>query len=203
MIIVIKILINIDIKLNIFMGFLIGFFIIKYMNHKDEVTTDTLKDITNIKKNMITQSIKNVLKYQDITDFIFSIHDMYSYNHKTYNDMLYKLDYFFEIYEKSSIDESQAYICYETMIYLKKQILNMLKSLILTVPTDVNIRKKINIATTRLDYILTKYIDYIGFIYENYVHYKGVDTTTKFIYANILTPANDYDDYGQKYTDLY
>jgi hypothetical protein len=187
---------------NIIIGLLIGFFTINYLNHKSIISADTIEDIQKIKKESIKPSLNDQTN-KDVIDFLFSIQDLYTYNPQQYEVMIQSINYFFELFNNVIVDNKRSYVNYGLMKQYKRDALNALMSFIYSLPEDKRIRNKINKSVSILDEILTKYLDQISYIMDNYTFKNGYSVDTKFIDYSCLA-MNEYDDIFQNFSyDIY
>lgn len=185
-----------NIGLNVLIAMIIGAFIISYLNNRSITSTDTEDEIQKIKLENIKPNItKNTIEHKDITDFLFSIQDMYVYNPLQYEEMIKFINIFYEKYNMSFIDPSTSSDNYELMKQSKRDSINSLTSLVFSLPDNTKIRHKLNISASTLDHILTKYLDQISYLVDEQIYKKGYNIDTKII------------DHGPKahneYSDIY
>jgi hypothetical protein len=191
-------------KHNVTLGFAVAlaitYFVISYMNHRSKTTADTQQDIVNIKEAHITPKPKETtLEQDDVRNFLFSVQDLRVYNAQAYEETIKKIDSFFELYAIAYVEPSRAYIYYGLMEQAKRDALNALSSLIFLVPEDRRVRGKLNRATTVMDEIMTKYLDQVSYIADEYLHKHGWNIDTKVLNYG-PKPFNQYDDMFQPYS---
>lgn len=178
----------------------VAYFIVSYMNHKSKTTNDTLQDIVNIKEDSIKPKPKETtLKQPDVRNFLFSIQDLRVHNPQAYEEAIRKTDNFFEYYDLVYTEPSRAYIYFELMTKAKRDALNTIKSIVLNVPEDRRVRAKLNHATDQMDEILTKYLDQISYIADEYTYKHGWNIKTKILNYG-PKPFNEYGDMFQNYS---
>jgi hypothetical protein len=188
-----------NIGINILIGIIITAFVINYLNHKTIVAANTEKEIMNTKKETIKPKLDESNENEDIVNFLFSIQDMYHYNPGQYIEMVNNIEQFFRLHKRSFIDKKQSSIHYDKMKQNKRDALNALSSLIFTLPEDRRVREKVNNAVVILDDILTKHLDEISFLIDNYLYKNNYDVDTKIIDYGPKA-LNEYDDIFGKYT---
>jgi hypothetical protein len=188
------------ITLNLVVSLSISYFVISYLNHMAKTTNNTLQDIVNIKESKIEPiPKKTTLKHTDVRNLLFSIQDMRVYNAQAYEEMMRHIDDFFEYYDIVFVEPSRSYVYYGLMEQAKRDALNALKSLIFICPEDARVRGKLNRSTDVMDKILTKYLDQISFIADEYTHKYGYTVDTKILSYG-AKPYNQYDDIFQPYS---
>jgi hypothetical protein len=189
-----------NVTLNLIVALGVAYFIISYLNHQSKVTNNTLQDIVNIKESKIKpKSKKTTLKQSDIRNFLFSVQDLRVFNAQAYEEMIKKIDDFFEYYSIVFVEPSRSYIYYGLMEQAKRDALNSLTSLIFLIPEDKRVRAKLNRATNVLDKILTTYLDQISYVADEYTHKYGYNVNTKVLNYG-AKPYNQYDDMFQPYS---
>jgi hypothetical protein len=191
-------------KHNVTLGFAvalgIAYFVISYMNHRSKTMADTQQDIVNIKESHITPKPKETtLEQDDVRNFLFSVQDLRVYNAQAYEEMVKKTDNFFEFYAITFAEPSRAYIYYGLMEQAKRDALNALSSLVFIIPEDRRVRGKLTRATTVMDEIMTKYLDQVSYVADEYRHKHGWNTETKVLNYG-PKPFNQYDDIFQPYS---
>lgn len=191
-------------KHNVTLGFAvalaISYFVISYMNHRSKTMADTQQDIVNIKEDNITPKPKpTTLEQPDIRNFLFSVQDLRVYNALAYQETVNRIDDFFEYYSIVFVEPSRAYIYFGLMEQSKRDALNALASLIFSIPEDRRVRGKLNRATTVMDEILTKYLDQVSYVADEYRFKYGWNVDTKVLNYG-PKPFNQYDDMFQPYS---
>lgn len=182
-----------DIKLNIVYGTLIGCIILFYYNNSIEKEKENHTTMINNKIDLIKPTPKNTLKYEEMTNFLFSIQDFYIFNPQAYTLMVSILDIFFDYYEETQLDGSIAGQKYGDMRLCKRDALNALHSLIHTMPSNENITLKLNQSITQLDELLNVYLEKVERTHNLFVHENGYNVSTKLIDKGLFA-KNMYDD---------
>jgi hypothetical protein len=200
LLVVIWVLSKQNITLNLVVALAVTYFAVSYLNHRSKTTNDTQQDIVNIKEDHITpKPKKTTLKQDDVRNFLFSIQDLRVYNAQAYEEMIKKIDAFFEYYSIVFVEPSRAYIYYGMMEQAKRDALNALTSIIFLIPEDRRVRGKLNRATTVMDEVLTNYLDQISYVSDEYTHKHGWNVDTKVLNYG-PKPYNQYDDVFQPYS---
>lgn len=189
-----------SVTLNLVVGLAIAYFVISYMNHKSKTTNDTQDDIVRIKKAKIKpEPLETTLDKPDVRNFLFSVQDLRVYNPQAYEEMIKKIDAFFTYYTIVFVEPSRSYIYYGLMEQAKRDVLNALKSMIFEIPEDKRVRAKLNRATDVIDEVMTKYLDQISHIADEYTYKYGYNVNTKVLNYG-AKPYNQYDDIYQPYS---
>lgn len=189
-----------NVTLNLIVGLGVAYFVISYLNHRSKTTNDTRDDIIRIKKAKIEpKPLETTNDKEDVRNFLFSVQDLRVYNAQAYEEMVRKIDAFFEYYTIVFVEPSRSYVYYELMEQAKRDALNALKSLVFEIPEDKRVRAKLNRATDVMDEVLTKYLDQVSHITDEYTYKYGYNVDTKVINYG-TKPFNQYDDIYQPYS---
>lgn len=189
-----------ELGINILIAILVGVFVINYLNYRSIENTDTLEEIQNIKKGTIKPTISNDTKEQeDIVDFLFSIQDMYAYNPLQYSEMVKNINYFYGAYNMTFVDNKTSYLNYGMMKQYKRDALNALMSIIFSIPEDKRVKGKINASTVVLDELMSKHLDNVSYVIDDYTYKNGYSVDTKIIDYGPKA-ANEYDDMFKIYS---
>lgn len=184
--------VNTYIKQTTIITFTIVMFVIGYFNEKYMTAESSYITNKNNKQKMITPEItSNIKSRDDLTDFIFSIQDLYAYNPIQYEEMISNIEYFYDKFQLSFVDNKTSDINYGLMEEYKRNALNSLKSIIFSIPTDNIIRTKINNATDNLDKILTNDLNKISYLIDENIYKNGYNVNTKIIDYDIKS-SNEY-----------
>lgn len=179
------------IALNIFYGTFVACVIIYCIHSKSRKNAETEYNIINDKLEEISDIANiNILNNKELSSLLFSIKDIYYYNPDAYTEMMDALNNFTEIYEIIQEDKSKAGIYFDHMNTYKKQSLNALQSLIISVDNK-DIIKKINTATNVLEDILLEYLNDVYHKNSENIHKTGYTTQTKIIELG-PNPINSY-----------
>lgn len=156
-------------------------------------TTDmnNAEKLHDIKFSHITPSLKNIAKYADFTDFIFSIQDLYIYNPQSFENMCHAIDTFIDIYEKILLDNSLAGEFYAIAEKRKDLALDNLRSIIVMIPPNKNIIKKLNKSVEVLETLCNNYLLIIYDANNKYISENGYFNNTKIIDPKII-PYNKF-----------
>ena len=186
--------------INLLIAIIVGMFVISYMNDKTIKAENTLEQIQDIKKSAIIPKISDDTNgHEEIVDFLFSIQDLYAYNPLQYTELVHCINYFYGYYKMTFVDNKTSYINYELMKQLKRDALNALASMIYSLPEDKRVRDKINAATAVLDSLMTKHLDHVSYMTDDYTYKNGYSVDTKIIDYGPKA-ANEYDDLFKIYS---
>jgi hypothetical protein len=172
---------TINIKLNLVYATIIATFVIYYLYNNYREKQDRENKIESLQEGNILPKPANLDKYNDIVKYLFSIQDFYNYNPEAYEEMIYTLGYFFQTYEETINNESQAGRNHGLMIASSKKSINALHSIIHTLPNDVNYTNKLNKAIEVLREILDRYLEKVVKMAKNDLYENGYNVNTKLI----------------------
>jgi len=186
--------------MSILIAIIIGYFVINYLNHRYESNEYTHDKIQKIKEHLITPELTNDSKeHNDVINFLFSIQDLYESNPQQYTEMVKNINYFYELYNLTFLDNTLCYTNYEMMKQFKRNAANDLMCIIISVPNDKQVHEKIQAAAVILDDIMTHDLDKISYIVDKCTFKLGYNIDTKII--NYGPKAfNEYDDMFKPYS---
>lgn len=183
-----------------YIGLVVVAFVISYLNNRSMNTIDTKDEIQTIKKDAIIPKLNDeAITHNNVVDMLFSIQDMYHYNPRQYETMIHSINSFYSLYKLAYVDESTVFTSYDMMDQYKRDALNALASMIFSIPTDKIITNKLNTSVVVLDEIMTKDLDQISYLIDNYIYKKGYDINTKIVYYGPKA-YNEYDDMFKSYS---
>jgi hypothetical protein len=145
-----------NIGINILFGFIIAYLVINYLYNRKKAENVYNQNILNKKIEVLKPQSNIVNKYKDIIDFLFTIQDLYNVNPSSYQNMIFKLEEYFILYEEMFINPNMVMKHFDTLLLLQKEILNQLHSIIFGTENE-NITNKINIALEELEILLDNY----------------------------------------------
>jgi hypothetical protein len=178
--------------IEMLIGLIVAYQVISYVNFRDTKKKDTLGEQFNFKKESLRPNIENLnSERNNVVDLLFSINDFYKYNPLQYEEMSAYIKRFFELYDLTQIEKNNASINYQLMETYKRNSLNSLHSLILSLPNDFRVSEKLSESISILDKILTEYLNEISYVADNYVFKNGYNNNIKMI------------DYGPKEFNSY
>jgi hypothetical protein len=199
-VVVMAIFMRLNVGLNIIFGCVIVYLIINLLDRKQEIEIKENRELDELKTSMIQPTPVLLQKYKDIINFLFSIQDYYKYNPLIYENIIDNLDNFFHLYEETYKLNELAGINYKLMNNIKLDTINVLHSLIYTLPEDIAYINKLNNSFEIFNKILSKYLFDIYKINEKNILNKGYNTSTIIINHNEPTPFTTYDNiYGKNY----
>ena len=184
--------------INILIAIIVGVFVINYLNFNFVETADTLEDILKIKKNAILPLTDETQEHKNIIDFLFSIQDLYAYCPQQFIEMVNNINYFYSYYKMTFVDPKTSFLNYTMMKQLKCDILNILTSIIFSLPEDKHVRNKLNASALVLDDIMTQHLDEISYVIDEYTYKNGYNVDTKIIDYGPKA-SNEYEDMFKNY----
>jgi len=202
-VIVLAIFMRLNIGLNIIFGCIVVYMIIKLLHHKQEIEINENKELDKLKRSAIHPTPILLQNYKDITNCLFSIQDYYKYNPLIYENIINNLDNFYHLYEEVHKLNELAGINYKLMNSIKLDTLNLLHSLIYTLPEDIAYINKLNDSFEIFNKVLSKYLYDIYKINEKNILNNGYNTSTIIINHNEPLPFTTYDNIYGKNHDFF
>jgi hypothetical protein len=152
---------------------LIIYLIFFYTNKKKEI-------IENKKNNTIRINGGRIKDNKEFLDILFDIEGLYHYNQQAYLDILKYTELFLEIIDIINIDNKYSTYLYKNLVDIKREILDTLISIEISLPNEYNINDVIQ------DFckILDKYLYNIYEIHETYIKENGINYTMNLINLN-------------------
>jgi len=191
---------NMNISIGVLFGGLVAIIIVYFVyRHNNELITKN-GQLHQLKVDHIIPQTNNIHKYKDITDFVFSIQDFYSYNPQVFEHMVQTIDIFFDVYENSMIDISLAGENYAIAERRKQIALNDLHSIIIIIPSSKKLIAKLDDSVISLEELLNEYLIQIYEKNKEYIQDRGFFNNTKIIELNIK-PYNTSKDEPVNYFD--
>lgn len=189
-----------ELGINILIAIIVGVFVINYLNFRSIENTDTQEEIQDIKKDAILPPlIEETKEHDEIVDFLFSIQDMYAYSPQQYIEMVKNINFFYGLYKMTFVDPKISFLNYGLMKQFKRDALNALMSIIFSLPEDKRVRDKINASAAVLDQLMTKNLDEVSYVTDDYTYKNGYNVDTKIIDYGPKA-ANEYDDMFKIYS---
>lgn len=158
-----------------------------YKHNRELVTSE--QKIHQLKADNIVSKSENIQKYTDMTDFVFSIQDFYTYNPQVFENIIKKIDTFLDMFASTMIDNALAGETYYHAERYKQLILSDLRSIMIMIPSDKKLIKKLDESVSQLDTLLNNYLVQIYEKNKNYIKTNGYFNNTKIINLGI-TPFN-------------
>lgn len=151
-----------------------------YNNHIKEHKNNRKKKKKKMgnKIKFIEPPIDKIKKYEDFIDLIFSIQDLYYYNPKAFELMIFSLENFIKIYEYILEDPTLTNHLYYLADKNMHNILNNLHSIIHSLPDDKKIIYKFHTSLKLMEELLN---DYINKIYQIHIKQTDIDINSKII----------------------
>jgi hypothetical protein len=166
-------------------------FIIYYINDMKRVTGKSR--MKEIQMKLLTIYPKPKYFYMDsgIVELIFSLKEYRTYNEVIFEKLILQIDFFLKIVsvlEKFPVDSFQLL---ENLKRRKKEILNILHSMIVSIPPSVETEVKLDKALKSLQFILSYHYERLR-IKSNELFLKDKPKfTNKYIYSNNAPDATD------------
>jgi hypothetical protein len=158
--------------------------IIYYINDMKNVTGKSR--MKEIQMKLLTIYPKPKYFYMDsgIVELIFSIKEYRTYNEVVFEKLILQLDFFLKIVSILEKFPEDSFVLLENLKRRKKEILNILQSMILSIPTGVETEVKLDKALKSLHYILNYHEERLR-MQSNRLFLKNKPTIdNKYIYSN-------------------
>jgi hypothetical protein len=126
-----------------------------------------------------------------IVELIFSLKEYRTYNEVIFEKLILQIDFYLKIVsilEKFPVDSFQLL---ENLKRRKKEILNILHSMILTIPPSIETEVKLDKALKSLQYILTYHYERLRNQSNEIFLKKKPNINNKYIYSNNAPDATD------------
>lgn len=165
--------------------------IIFYINDMKNVTGKSRMKEIQMKLLTIYPKPKYFFMDSGIIELIFSLKEYRTYNEIVFEKLILQLDFFLKIVsilEKFPVDSFQLL---ENLKRRKKEILNILHSMIVSIPPSIHTEVKLNKALKSLQYILSYHYERLR-IKSNELFLKDKPKySNKYIYSNNAPDASD------------
>jgi len=154
-------------------GSIFALFIIIYLNGKRISIENTEKEQHQHKSDQIRPYKKELFDYVDITDFIYSINELYYYNPQAFEDLVDEFVHFIKVYENCKKVPTESHALIDIANIKKHNILNSLHSIIFNIPPSDALDFKLEDSLRIVEYILNKYMEEIYKITQEDLHNSG------------------------------
>lgn len=142
--------------------------------------------IDSIKPKVKENEIK-----QDVIDVLYSIQDIYRYNPQAYEDVVDGIKNFTRLYDSTVITPKNSNLTFDMMRRTQSNIIESLKSIGISLPSDPNLIAKHKRVITILSELLDQYLGHILYIHKKHLHDTGYTVDYKPIILG-PQPANYY-----------
>jgi len=192
---------KINITLNILYGSLLAIITVYILFLYQSNQLKEYNTLQSIKQDNIIPPNKTFLNdHPDITNFLFSIQDLFIYNQEAYIKMVNSIEYLFKVLKLSKINNKTAPINDSLIIDAKKDAVNSLHSILINSISNKPLEKKIILASDTLNEILNNYLIENRKIIEKFNYENGYDNMSCVINnLNDPEPKNLYDHSGYSY----
>jgi hypothetical protein len=151
---------RVSIGFNTVFGLLVACSLIYYLQSNGKGNSEVTRENFNAKVTSIRPPINRIKGYPELVDFLFSIQEFYSFNPQNYEDMVDSIDDLMELYEETIKINRLAGNNYPLAEQKKSDALNALHSFTYNIPAAMHKYNsdKLNMARSRLDFILSSYL---------------------------------------------
>lgn len=154
---------NVNIKIGSMIGLGLALLFVYFVNEKTNF--EQKSEIKNYEKklNSIFPKPREISKYPEIIEFIYSIREFYDYNWYAFTKMVKNIESFIQLYQDINNGLRHCKHNYELANSKKNNALNNLHSIIITLEVSNNrvLSKKMKNALDYLQKLLNKYIQEI------------------------------------------
>lgn len=183
-----------DIGLNIILALVLAFGIIYYIGSIEKQEQLNQEKMQYDKHLTLRPPHPQLAEYKDLTDFFFSIQDMYHYSPINYEDMVDSVNDFMTIYKDTKLFPVNAGLNYEIAQKKKSDALNALHAIVYNVFASIGgkVIEKNNRAREELSYILSNYLEEIRKANIDYIREFGYNIQTKVVENEFWPKAANY-----------
>jgi len=178
---------RINVHTGIFIGIFISILFIAYMYFLFDKQNVDIDATQKIKKESIYPKSEIILKYNDISNYIFEIQDLYTYSPKIYEELISSIDSFLILYEDTLKFPSNSGIDFNMAQNMITKIINLMHSFIYNVSSHVLI-DKINLYSKKINDLLNIYLLKIYYVYRQQLDNNIINTNTQLININDPQP---------------
>lgn len=146
---------RLNLHTNIWMGFFVGFLVIYYLNKKNTINKDQIKDIL---QSDILKNTQHFPLNAQLIDWISRSGQFKKSNVLVYNSMIKSLDNFLRLTQDIKLGLRDPKQTTDVIQYLKTLSLNQFQSLIQTMPAVPSLRQEFNLLLKQLSNILNNHI---------------------------------------------
>ena len=171
---------NVKIGLNIVLGLVIAYALIRYNHDKNIHDTTSGSELFHKKAEQIIPEIR-FKKYPDIVDFIFSIQDFYNYNPEAFEETIANINSFIKLYEDSKIVTRFCENNYQIAESKVRNALNSIHSVTLSLNDQKEVFNKLTKAHKKLNIILKRYLKEMFQTCEDTKITDGYNVETKIL----------------------
>ena len=170
------------IQLNHFVGILLSFLTIIYLQSKNQKEAGDYARQQAEKLKIIEPETKYLKNYNDFIDLLFSIQDFYQYNPEAFEELVDSVDQF--LYTNETIHKDPT-LTNSMFVFADKYYhtaMNSLHSFVHTLPTDAHIIEKHHRALEEMEKLFLLYLNKLYDIHQQNelnVDYKLITTGPK------------------------
>ncbi|ATZ80623.1 hypothetical protein BMW23_0576 [Bodo saltans virus] len=185
-----------EITLSIFFGTFVAMIILffVYNNHVYNEKENEQEFIN--KQNTIYPKFSQSSKYHDMTELLYSVQDMYSYNPEAYGEFIQNINDFYAIYENILDTNDNIGQKYDLLIDKKKNIINSFQSIVFKLPNNAQYTKYFNNKITEINTQFDAYLDYVVYLQKKSLYENGINCDTKLIDKSDIVSYDSFDNRG-------
>jgi hypothetical protein len=180
-IVIIAILHFLKISMITTIGIVFGIIIVLNIKSYENKEQEKINEIYKQKKESIRPKPKKIQNYDELTDYLYSVQDLYGYNPPAFEELVDNIDALLEVYEESKLLPELAGNNYSIAETRKHNALNALHSIIHNIPSSHNLIDKFVDSMRVLEILLEKYLNEIYYINEEKIMKEGYNNNTRII----------------------
>lgn len=187
----------IDININLICGVVVGAVCIYFAYNYFEKENYENENDKQLQIEAIRPKTKELHKYDDLREFIFSVQDMYPYNPPSFESVIDSIDAFLVVYNHAISIPKDAGSSYTLADKLREQIIFDFHSIIYQLPDSHEYIDIFNSKLDELEDIINRYLSTILRTNRFYNRDNGLNINSKIIYDG-PKENNYYDPNGYK-----
>lgn len=164
-----------EVSPNTIIGIVVAIIICAIINQKYSNSLENEEHLQEEKYKYLYPKSQIIENYREIVDLLFSIQDWYEYNKQSFEELIQEIENFIETYESIQLDNSLIDQLYSKLETYKMNILNMLHSLIITIPVSKSITDKHVTAMENMEEILNEYLSKVKKLELAYKQTNGLN----------------------------
>jgi hypothetical protein len=189
---------RINVHSGIFVGIFMSILFVAYMHSLFNVQNENVDTTHKLKKESIYPKSHIITKYDDVSDCIFEIQDLYVYSPQIYEELISSINNFFILYEDTLKFPSKSGINFKMAQNMITKIMNLMHSFIYNVSSHVLI-DKINLYSKKINDLLNSYLLKIYYAYKQQLDDNNINVNTQLININDPQPYTKLSIIGKQF----
>lgn len=175
---------QLSITINLIFAIIIGLIVVYLLYDKQKLEIGTFDDQIEIKRLSIEPIPKMFKGHTQLIELVYSFRELYEYNPDAFKKMISNIDSFLILYNDINIGIDYCEYSLETAIYLKKEAINNLFSIIYTLKDNTILENKLKNGAIELHRILKQYLITMQKQCYNKIKKNGLTVKNKLISLN-------------------